>query len=173
MVAGAAARQNGPLLIRLTASMSLRCFIVRRCLHASLQAAGLRAVNLPQVVDARRHVHPPVPLDAGYIVVDRRAFARITFPRADGSDAAAMQTVGFATLSGVLRAICAERIGVAGRAAIPGPKRALELRRAGRWQEVLDASERVEAPMRARLEAWLRGWHFALYRAALRVFKRF
>ena len=63
----------------------------------------------------------------------------------------------------MLRAICAERIGVAGRAAIPGPKRALELRKAGRWQEVLDASEQVEAPMRARLDAWLRGWRFALY----------
>jgi hypothetical protein len=150
--------------------MSLRCFIVRRCLRASLEAAGLRAVNLPLVVDARRHVHPPVPLDAGYLVVDRRAFARITFPRADG--AAPMQTVGFASLSGVLRAICAERIGLAGRAAMPGPKRALELRREGRWSEVLEASERVEAPMRARLESWLRGWRFAGWRFALGAFKR-
>jgi hypothetical protein len=73
----------------------------------------------------------------------------------------------------VLRAICMERIGVAGRAAIPGPKRALELRRAGRWQEVLDASEQVEAPMRAALERWLRGWQFKAYRMALRALKRF
>lgn len=152
--------------------MSLRCFIVRRCLHASLEAAGLRAVNLPRVVDARSHVHPPVPLDAGYLVVDRRAFAHITFPRADGHEASGMQTVGFASLSGVLRAICAERIGVAGRAAIPGPKRALELRREGRWSEVLQASERVEAPMRARLDAWLRGWRFGAWRFALQAFKR-
>jgi len=172
MAGRSAARQNGLLLIRLTASMSLRCFIVRRCLHASLEATGLRAVNLPLVVDARRHVHPPVPLDAGYLVVDRRAFARITFPRANGGDATAMQTVGFASLSGVLRAICSERIGLAGRAAIPGPKRALELRREGRWSEVLEASERVEAPMRRRLDSWLRGWRFAAWRFALRAFKR-
>jgi hypothetical protein len=152
--------------------MSLRCFIVRRCLHASLEATGLRAVNLPLVVDAREHVHPPVPLDAGYLVVDRRAFARITFPRAEGEGAAAMQTVGFASLSGVLRAICAERIGLAGRAAMPGPRRALELRREGRWSEVLEASERVEAPMRARLESWLRGWRFSAWRFALQAFKR-
>ena len=153
--------------------MSLRSFIVRRCLQSCLEATGLRVVNLPHVVDARRHVDPPVRLDAGYLVVDRRAFALITFPRpADGS-AAASHTAGFATLSGVLRAICAERIGLAGRAAIPGPKRALELRKAGRWQEVLDASEHVEAPMRGRLDAWLRGWHFAAYRGALRAFKRF
>ena len=65
-----------------------------------------------------------------------------------------------------------ERIGVAGRAAIPGPKRALELRRAGRWNEVLEASEWVEAPMRARLDGWLRGWRFAAYRVALRAFMR-
>jgi len=167
-----AAGENGALLIRLPASMSLRCCIVRRCLHASLEAVGLRAVNLPLVVDARRHVHPPVPLDAGYLVVDRRAFARITFPRADGREAATMQTVGFASLSGVLRAICAERIGLAGRAAIPGPRRALELRREGRWSEVLEASERVEAPMRARLDAWLRSWRFATWRFALQAFKR-
>ncbi|MFL6678469.1 MAG: hypothetical protein ACJ8IK_09010, partial [Burkholderiaceae bacterium] len=160
------------LSFRLTASMSLRCFIVRRCLHASLEAAGLRAVNLPLVVDARQHVHPPVPLDAGYLVVDRRAFARITFPRAEGEGAAAMQTVGFASLSGVLRAICAERIGLAGRAAMPGPRRALELRREGRWSEVLEASERVEAPMRARLDSWLRGWRFGVWRWALQAFKR-
>ena len=153
--------------------MSLRSFIVRRCLQSCLKAAGLRVVNLPLVVDAREHVEPAVRLDAGYLVVDRRAFAWITFPRAVDAGAAACHTVGFATLSGVLRSICAERIGVAGRAAIPGPKRALELRRAGRWQEVLDASELVEAPMRAQLDAWLRSWHFALYRAALRVFKRF
>lgn len=172
MAARTAAGQNGSLPTRLPASMSLRCFIVRRCLHASLEATGLRAVNLPRVVDARRHVHPPVPLDAGYLVVDRRAYARITFPRADSGDAGAMQTVGFASLSGVLRAICAERIGLAGRAAIPGPKRALELRREGRWSEVLAASERVEAPMRARLEAWLRGWRFATWRCALQAFKR-
>ena len=152
--------------------MSLRCFIVRRCLHASLEAAGLRAVNLPLVVDAREHVHPPVPLDAGYLVVDRRAFVRITFPRAEGEGAFAMQTVGFASLSGVLRAICAERIGLAGRAAMPGPRRALELRREGRWSEVLEASERVEAPMRARLESWLRGWRFSVWRFALQAFKR-
>jgi len=31
----------------------------------------------------------------------------------------------------------------------------------------------VEAPMRARLEAWLRGWRFALFRTALQAFKRF
>ena len=153
--------------------MSLRSFIVRRCLQSCVEAAGLRVVNLPLVVDARQHVEPAVPLDAGYLVVDRHAFALITFGRGVDSDAAPSRTVGFATLSGVLRAICAERIGVAGRSAIPGPKRAVELRRAGRWHEVLEASERVEAPMRARLEAWLRGWHFALYRAALRAFKRF
>ena len=152
--------------------MSLRSFIVRRCLQSCLKAAGLRVVNLPLVVDARAHVEPAVRLDAGYLVVDRRAFAWITFPRAVDNGAAHGHTAGFATLSGVLRSICAERIGVAGRAAIPGPKRALELRRAGRWQEVLEASELVEAPMRAKLEAWLRGWHFALYRAALRTFMR-
>ena len=152
--------------------MSLRSFIVRRCLQSCLRATGLRVVNLPLVVDARQHVEPAVRLDAGYLVVDRRAFAWITFARATDKGAARGHTTGFATLSGVLRAICAERIGVAGRAAIPGPKRALELRRAGRWQEVLDASERVEAPMRARLEAWLRSWRFALYRAALRTFMR-
>ena len=153
--------------------MSLRSAIVRRCLQSCMTATGLRAVNLPHVVDARRHVEPPVPLDAGYLVVDRRVFARITFPRTAGGASPAAHTTGFASLSGVLRAICLERVGVAGRAAIPGPKRALELRRAGRWQDVLDASERVEAPMRARLERWLRGWRFALYRAALRVLKRF
>ena len=153
--------------------MSLRSLIVRRCLQSCLEAVGLRVVNLPHVVDARYHVEPPVPLDAGYLVVDRRAFALITFGRGAESDAAPVRTVGFATLSGALRAICAERIGVAGRAAIPGPKRAVELRRAGRWQEVLEASERVEAPMRAALDAWLRGWRFRLYRFALRAFKRF
>lgn len=150
--------------------MSLRSFIVRRCLQSCLGATGLRVVNLPLVVDARAHVEPPVPLDAGYLVVDRRAFAWITFDRAPGG--APCHTTGFATLSGVLRAICAERIGIAGRAAIPGPRRALELRRAGRWHEVLEASELVEAPMRARLETWLRGWRFALYRVALRLFLR-
>ena len=153
--------------------MSLRSFIVRRCLQSCMKAAGLRVVNLPHVVDARQHVEPAVPLDAGYLVVDRRAFALITFMRGAEGDAAPSRTVGFATLSGALRAICAERIGVAGRAAIPGPKRAVELRRAGRWQEVLGASERVEAPMRAGLEAWLRSWRFRLYRLALRAFKRF
>ena len=151
--------------------MSLRSFIVRRCLQSCLRATGLRVVNLPHVVDARRHVEPPVRLDAGYLVVDRRAFALITFPRA-AEGAARSHTAGFAKLSGVLRAICMERIGVAGRAAIPGPKRALELRRAGRWQEVLDASERVEAPKRAALEKWLRGWRFKAYRTALRTLKR-
>ena len=153
--------------------MSLRSFIVRRCLQSCLKAAGLRVVNLPHVVDARQHVEPAVPLDAGYLVVDRRAFALITFARGAEGDAAPSRTVGFATLSGALRAICAERIGVAGRSAIPGPKRAVELRRAGRWQEVLGASERVEAPMRAALETWLRGWRFKAYRTALRVLKRF
>ena len=153
--------------------MSLRSFIVRRCLQSCLEAAGLRIVNLPLVVDARRHVQPPVPLDAGYLVVDRRAYAYITFPRAAGADAVPSHTIGFATLSGALRAICAERIGVAGRAAIPGPKRALELRRAGRWQEVLQASEQVEAPMRARLERWLRGWRFTAWHTALTLLKRF
>jgi len=152
--------------------MSIRSFIVRRCLQSCLRATGLRLVNLPHVVDARRHVDPPVRLDAGYLVVDRRAFALITFPRAADDGAAAPHTIGFAKLSGVLRAICMERIGLAGRAAIPGPKRALELRRAGRWQEVLAASEQVEAPMRAALEAWLRGWRFRVYRAALRAFMR-
>jgi hypothetical protein len=152
--------------------MSLRSFIVRRCLQSCLKATGLRLVNLPLVVDAREHVEPAMRLDAGYLVVDRRAFARITFAAANGHGAAPCHTTGFATLSGVLRAICAERIGVAGRAAIPGPKRALELRRAGRWQEVLEASEVVEAPMRGRLEAWLHGWRFALYRASLRAFMR-
>ena len=153
--------------------MSLRSFIVRRCLQSCLKAVGLRVVNLPHVVDARQHVEPPVRLDAGYLVVDRRAFALITFPRAADGSAASARTVGFATLSGVLRAICAERIGMAGRAAIPGPKRAVELRRAGRWHEVLEASEQVEAPMRAGLEAWLRGWRFRLYRLGLRTLKRF
>ena len=153
--------------------MSLRSLIVRRCLQSCLEAVGLRVVNLPHVVDARQHVDPPVRLDAGYLVVDRRAYARITFPRAADGSAAPSHTAGFASLAGVLRAICAERIGVAGRAAIPGPKRALELRRAGRWQEVLEASEQVEAPMRAGLDAWLRGWRFRLYRVALGAFKRF
>jgi hypothetical protein len=153
--------------------MSLRSVIVRRCLQSCLQATGLRAVNLPHVVDARAHVHPPVRLDAGYLVVDRRAFALITFVRAAGDDVAPFHTTGFAKLSGVLRAICLARIGVAGRAAIPGPRRALELRRAGRWQEVLDASECVEAPMRAALDAWLRGWRFRMYCTALRALKRF
>ena len=153
--------------------MSLRSFIVRRCLRSCLKATGLRAVNLPHVVDARHHVSPPVRLDAGYLVVDRRALALITFPRAADGSAAPSHTTGFAKLSGVLRAICLERIGLAGRAAIPGPKRALELRRAGRWQEVLDASERVEAPMRAALERWIRGWRFRAYRMALRTLMRF
>ena len=153
--------------------MSLRSFIVRRCLQSCLEATGLRVVNLPLVIDARAHIEPVVRLDAGYLLVDRRAFALIHFPRTGDSASAPCRTVGFATLSGVLRAVCAERIGVAGRAAIPGPKRAVELRRAGRWHEVLEASERVEAPMRAKLERWLRGWHFALYRGALRLFKRF
>lgn len=157
---------------RRLAPMSIRSFIVRRCLQSCLRATGLRPVNLPHVVDARRHVDPPVRLDAGYLVVDRRAFALITFPRAADLGAAAPRTVGFAKLSGVLRAICMERIGLAGRAAIPGPKRALELRRAGRWQEVLEASEQVEAPMRAALEAWLRGWRFKVFRIALRAFMR-
>jgi hypothetical protein len=156
--------------------MSLRSFIVRRCLRSCLEATGLRPVNLPLVIDARSLVTPVVRLDAGYLVVDRRAFALITFRRAgDVADGVATipHTTGFATLSGALRAICAERIGVAGRAAIPGPKRAIELRRAGRWQDVLEASERVEAPMHARLNGWLRGWRFALYRIALRAFMRF
>ena len=153
--------------------MSLRSLIVRRCLQSCFKATGLRVVNLPHVVDARQHVDPPVRLDAGYLVVDRRALAWITFSRTSEGDATPTHTSGFATLSGALRAICAERIGLAGRAAIPGPARAVELRRAGRWQEVLDASELVEAPMRARLDAWLRGWRFATYRVALRVFKRF
>jgi hypothetical protein len=152
--------------------MSIRSFIVRRCLRSCLEATGLRVVNLPHVVDARQHVEPPVRLDAGYLVVDRRAFARITFPPAADGAAAPPHITGFATLAGVLRAICAERIGVAGRAAIPGPKRAVELRRAGRWQEVLEASERVEAPMRAALAAWLLGWRFKAYRVALHAFKR-
>ena len=158
---------------RRLAPMSVRSFIVRRCLQSCLKAIGLRVVNLPHVVDARQHVEPAVPLDAGYLVVDRRAFALITFARGAEGDAAPSRTVGFATLSGALRTICAERIGLAGRAAIPGPRRAVELRRAGRWQEVLDASEQVEAPMRARLDTWLRGWRFKLYRAALRALKRF
>jgi hypothetical protein len=154
--------------------MSLRSLIVRRCLQSCMEAVGLRVVNLPHVVDARHHVVPPVRVDAGYLVVDRRAFALITFPRSsDGGADTPSHIAGFATLSGVLRTICAERIGVAGRAAIPGPKRAVELRRAGRWHEVLEASERVEAPMRAGLDAWLRGWRFRGYRLALRTFKRF
>jgi len=153
--------------------MSLRSFIVRRCLQSCVKATGLRVVNLPHVVDARQHVDPPVRLDAGYLVVDRRAFARITFSRASDGGAGSSHTTGYATLSGALRAICAERIGVAGRAAIPGPRRAVELRRAGRWHEVLEASERVEAPMRTRLDAWLRGGRFRAYRAALGMFKRF
>jgi hypothetical protein len=153
--------------------MSLRSAIVRRCLQSCLKATGLRVVNLPHVVDARQHVEPPVRLDAGYLVVDRRAFALITFARTNGDATPPCHTVGYATLAGVLRAICLERIGLAGRAAMPGPKRAVELKKAGRWQEVLDASEQVEAPMRAQLEAWLRGWRFALFRAALGAFKRF
>ena len=162
-----------PVEFRRLASMSVRSFIVRRCLQSCLKATGLRVVNLPHVVDARQHVDPPVRLDAGYLVVDRRAFARITFSRGADDDAGPSHVTGFASLSGVLRAICAERIGVAGRAAIPGPRRAVELRREGRWQEVLDASERVEAPMRARLEAWLGSWRFKAYRMALRVLKGF
>lgn len=153
--------------------MSLRSLIVRRCLQSCLKATGLRLVNLPRVVDARSHVEPAARLDAGYLVVDRRAFARITFTRATDGAATPPHTIGFATLSGALRSICAERIGVAGRAAIPGPKRAVELRRAGRWHEVLAASERVEAPMRARLDAWLGGWRFAFYRGALRACRWF
>jgi hypothetical protein len=153
--------------------MSLRSAIVRRCLQSCLKATGLRVVNLPHVVDARQHVDPPLRLDAGYLVVDRRAFALITFPRMGDTGAAPSHTIGFATLAGVLRAICLERIGLAGRAAMPGPKRAIELKKAGRWQEVLDASERVEAPLRARLDAWLHGWRFAMFRVALRAFKRF
>ena len=152
--------------------MSLRCFIVRRCLQSCLEAAGLRAVNLPHIVDARQHVDPPVRLDAGYLVVDRRAFARITFPPSADGGSVSRHTTGFATLSGVLRSICLERIGLAGRAAIPGPKRALELRRAGRWNEVLAASEQVEAPMRSSLERWLRSGRFAAWRVALRLFMR-
>lgn len=158
---------------RLLAPMSLRSVIVRRCLQSCLKATGLRVVNLPHVVDARQHVDPPVRLDAGYLVVDRRAYARITFSRPSDGAAVAAHTTGFATLSGVLRAICAERIGLAGRAAMPGPKRAVELKKMGRWQEVLDASGHVEAPMRARLDAWLRSGRFALFRTALRVFRRF
>ena len=153
--------------------MSLRSLIARRCLQSCLKATGLRAVNLPHVLDAREHVKPLVRLDAGYLVIDRHAFARITFPRTAEGDASPPHTTGFASFAGVLRAVCTERIGLAGRAAIPGPKRAIELRRAGRWNEVLEASEQVEAPMRRRLDAWLRGWHFRLYRVALRVFKRF
>jgi hypothetical protein len=153
--------------------MSLRSFIVRRCLRSCLETTGLRLVNLPHVVDARHHVDPPVRLEAGYLVVDRRAFALITFSRSAEAHDVATHTSGFASLSGVLRAICMERIGMAGRSAIPGPKRAVELRRAGRWQEVLDASECVEAPMRARLDAWLHGWRFRTYRVALHVLKRF
>jgi hypothetical protein len=153
--------------------MSLRSFIVRRCLQSCLKATGLRPVNLPHVIDARQHVVAPVPLDAGYLVVDRRAFALITFSRTADGDATPSHTTGFASLSGVLRAICAARIGVAGRAAIPGPRRAVELRRAGRWQEVLDASELVEAPMRTRLDLWLHGWRFRSYRSALQALKRF
>lgn len=155
------------------APMSLRSFIVRRCLRSCVEATGLRAVNLPHVVDARQHVDPPVRLDAGYLLVDRHAFARITFARTSDANSAPAHTTGYATLSGALRAICAERIGVAGRAAIPGPKRAVELRREGRWHQVLEASERVEAPMRARLDAWLRGGRFRAYRAALGLLKRF
>ena len=150
--------------------MSLRSFIVRRCLQSCVHAIGLRVVNLPHVVDAREHVDPPLRLDAGYLLVDRRAFALITFSR---TSEGAAHTTGYATLSGALRTICAERIGLAGRAAIPGPKRAVELRRAGRWHEVLEASEQVEAPMRARLEAWLRGGRFRAYRTALELLKRF
>ncbi len=163
----------GPAEFRSPGAMSLRSSIVRRCLQSCFEATGLRVVNLPHVVDARQHVDPPVRLDAGYLVVDRRAFAWITFSRTSDGDAASTRTVGFATLSGALRAICAERIGLAGRAAIPGPARAVELRRAGRWQEVLDASELVEAPMRARLDAWLRGGRFKAFRVALALFKRF
>lgn len=169
-----AAGENGRLSsFAFLAPMSLRSLIVRRCLQSCIEATGLRAVNLPHVVDARQHVDPPVRLDAGYLVVDRRAFARITFARAADAATSATHTAGYATLSGALRAICNERIGVAGRAAIPGPKRALELRREGRWQEVLEASERVEAPMRARLDAWLRGGRFRAYRVALCLLKRF
>ena len=110
--------------------MSLRSLIVRRCLQSCIRATGLRVVKLPLVVDARQHVDPPVRLDAGYLVVDRRAFPLDPVLRAPQRHSAA-HTTGYATLSGALRAICAERIGVAGRAAIPGPKRAVELRREG------------------------------------------
>jgi hypothetical protein len=153
--------------------MSLRSTIVRRCLQSCFTATGLRVVNLPHVVDARLHVDPPVRLDAGYLVVDRRALAWITFARAAENGASPTYTIGFATLAGALRAICTERIGLAGRAAIPGPKKAVELRRAGRWHEVLEASERVEGPMRARLDAWLGGARFRAYRVALALLKRF
>ena len=150
--------------------MSLRSAVVHRCLRACLEAVGLRLVNLPRVVDARVFVEPTKRIDAVCIVVDRPAIFMITY-RADSDPREPLgQGIRFESLEAVLRAVCAERIGLAGRAGMPGPKRAVELMKAGRWQEVLDASERVEAPMRARLEAWLGSWRFALYRAALRIF---
>ena len=119
-------------------------------------------------------VEPPVRLDAGYLVVDRRAFALHHVPaRHRRRRRGVAHTSGFASLSGVLRAICAERIGVAGRAAIPGPKRALELRKAGRWQEVLDGQRAGGgADARRARDRWLRGWRFKTFRFALRTLKR-
>jgi hypothetical protein len=150
--------------------MSLRSAVVLHGLRACLDAVGLRLVHLPQVVDARVYAEPTKRIDAVFIVVDRRAIFMITY-RADSDAREPLgQGIRFDSLEALLRAVCAERIGLAGRAGMPGPKRAVELMKAGRWQEVLDASERVEAPMRARLEAWLGSWRFALFRAALRVF---
>jgi hypothetical protein len=149
--------------------MSLRCSVVRRCLRACLHALGLRPVNLPEVIDARAGLaggHRP---DAGCLLVERRAIVRVTFPHRPDLRETEPRVTRFPDLESALRALCAERIGLAGRAAMPGPKRALELRRQGRWQEVLGASEQVEAPLRARLDRWLRGPRFRVMRLVLRV----
>jgi hypothetical protein len=161
--------QARPAFPRSTTSMSLRSAVVRHALRACLKATGLRLVNLPEVIDARDYVEPTTPIDAVHIVVDRLSIFVITY----SADAAPHRPSGrgtsFDSLAAALRAVATERIGLAGRAAIPSPKRAVELRKAGRWQEVLTASERVEAPMQARLGAWLRSWRFALFKAGLRL----
>ncbi len=149
--------------------MSLRCTVVRRCLLACLRGVGLRAVNLPEVADARIVLDERHRPDAGYLLVDGRSIVRITFVHRPSAAEPEWQAVRLPDLESALRVVCAERIGVAGRAAIPGPKRALQLRREGRWHEVLEASERVEAPLRGRLERWLRGPRFAASRLLLRL----
>jgi hypothetical protein len=142
------------------APLSLRVVVVRHGLRACLKAVGLRLVNLPEVVDARHYVEPTKRVDAEVVVVDRKAIFVIRY-RADAPAGEPLGTgIRFETLGAAMRSICAERI---------GPKRAVELMKAGRWQEVLEASEQVEAPLRARLDAWLRGGHYAILKGALRI----